>query len=95
MIENKQIKHFAKYDTSKLRIEKEKNEASKCEKNLKKSKKNNINDLALQIAIKNKGKKGYLDNLLDKWGGNTKSDLDDDEFEKIQKSLNLKKKKTH
>ena len=62
----------------------------------KKTKKDDINELTLMIANKNQNRMGFLNGLESKYGGKKgEEDIDDEEYDRIQKNFDAKKKKKH
>lgn len=96
MIAEKKLNEFKKYDTTRNKIKKLKDENDEwedCEK------KGDFNSLVQEITNKNKNRnnfENYFDQLEKKYAGKNKKkqELNDDEFEEIQKKLDEKKKKS-
>lgn len=95
MIKEKKLPEYKKYDTTKNKIKKLKDEDDEWEDCQKKG---DFNSLVLEITNKNKNRsnfENYFEQLEKKYTGKNKKkqELNDEEFEEIQKKLDEKKKK--
>lgn len=95
LIKEKKLEEFKKFSTSRKRIKKIKDEADEWEDE---EKKEGFDDLVKAITLKNKPNfENYFESLEKKYAQknnkkNGKKDIDDGEFEEIQKKLDKNKK---
>lgn len=96
-IQQEELKSYPKFESSKKNVKLLKDETKEHNKNMKKkNKKDDINELTLMIANKHQNRMGFLDVLESKYGGKKgENDIDDEEFDRIQKNFDAKKKKKH